>query len=587
MAVRGEGGRWAVVRPGAERCNRSPHPSPPAAAPHNSRRTRSATPRAIHSSDLMGRRRDRLRVAPRPRDYPMPALSASRLWPAALCARPSSPPRPGRPARGRRGTRRPPPPTAPACSPGSGVDRWHAAGHRGRGVKVAVIDSGFRGYRSYLGTALPRPRADPVVPRRRRPRGPRQPARHPVRRGDPRPGPGGRAALRQLGAGPARHVRRRPSRGRKQQGGAGAVVLGHHAVLERRRGRRPGPRGLAAASWAPATGRRRARLRLRRQHRPAALERRRSARRRRLHEWRPGQTDNGIMPWGDDERVSVEVCWPAGAGYTLQVARRAIDRERRSAGGRREPQAAGTVRWCGSTPTAGGQYTVRVPADGAVDGRGRSTWRCWAAGWSSPRSGAASRSRRTGRSSSAVGAVDEDWPAGGVQLVRAELGVAEAGLRGPGAVPERLADEAVRGHVGGGPAGGRAGGAGAEPTPGLDAGAGAGGAAAGGRGPGPAGARLRDGLRVAAAADGGGGRAAVTQLGPFVPGGTVGPIGPTSTIWTGRDGQLHPGRVRRPADGGPVMGWVIAFESGVHGRPMRCIGAIPSLIAPTLCRQKA
>src|SRR5687767_12603216 len=37
-----------------------------------------------------------------------------------------------------------------------GVDRWHAAGHRGRGVKVAVIDSGFRGYRTFLGGALPR-----------------------------------------------------------------------------------------------------------------------------------------------------------------------------------------------------------------------------------------------------------------------------------------------------------------------------------------------------------------------------------------------------------------------------------------------
>src|SRR4051812_19247337 len=42
-----------------------------------------------------------------------------------------------------------------------GADRWHADGHRGRGVKVAVIDSGFRGYRSFLGSALP-----PHVPAR-------------------------------------------------------------------------------------------------------------------------------------------------------------------------------------------------------------------------------------------------------------------------------------------------------------------------------------------------------------------------------------------------------------------------------------
>jgi subtilisin family serine protease len=36
-----------------------------------------------------------------------------------------------------------------------GVDRWHAAGFRGKGVKVAILDSGFRGYKEHLGKALP------------------------------------------------------------------------------------------------------------------------------------------------------------------------------------------------------------------------------------------------------------------------------------------------------------------------------------------------------------------------------------------------------------------------------------------------
>ncbi|MBY0522588.1 MAG: S8 family serine peptidase [Gemmataceae bacterium] len=36
-----------------------------------------------------------------------------------------------------------------------GVDRWHQAGITGKGVKVAVLDSGFRGYREFLGKALP------------------------------------------------------------------------------------------------------------------------------------------------------------------------------------------------------------------------------------------------------------------------------------------------------------------------------------------------------------------------------------------------------------------------------------------------
>ncbi|MFN4259938.1 MAG: S8 family serine peptidase [Gemmataceae bacterium] len=36
-----------------------------------------------------------------------------------------------------------------------GVDRWHEAGFRGQGVKIALLDSGFRGYRAHLGKTLP------------------------------------------------------------------------------------------------------------------------------------------------------------------------------------------------------------------------------------------------------------------------------------------------------------------------------------------------------------------------------------------------------------------------------------------------
>ena len=36
-----------------------------------------------------------------------------------------------------------------------GADRWHAAGYRGAGVKIAILDSGFRGYRDFLGGILP------------------------------------------------------------------------------------------------------------------------------------------------------------------------------------------------------------------------------------------------------------------------------------------------------------------------------------------------------------------------------------------------------------------------------------------------
>src|SRR5436305_963540 len=37
-----------------------------------------------------------------------------------------------------------------------GVDQWHKAGLRGRGVKVLVLDYGFPGYRDLLGKTLPR-----------------------------------------------------------------------------------------------------------------------------------------------------------------------------------------------------------------------------------------------------------------------------------------------------------------------------------------------------------------------------------------------------------------------------------------------
>src|SRR4051812_27176204 len=36
-----------------------------------------------------------------------------------------------------------------------GVTQWHSAGVTGRGVTVAILDSGFRGYRTHLGKALP------------------------------------------------------------------------------------------------------------------------------------------------------------------------------------------------------------------------------------------------------------------------------------------------------------------------------------------------------------------------------------------------------------------------------------------------
>src|SRR5262245_17353472 len=34
-----------------------------------------------------------------------------------------------------------------------GVERWHAQGCKGKGFKIALLDSGFRGYKAHLGKA--------------------------------------------------------------------------------------------------------------------------------------------------------------------------------------------------------------------------------------------------------------------------------------------------------------------------------------------------------------------------------------------------------------------------------------------------
>jgi subtilisin family serine protease len=36
-----------------------------------------------------------------------------------------------------------------------GVDRWSTTGYRGQGIKVVVLDTGFRGYRNFFGKTLP------------------------------------------------------------------------------------------------------------------------------------------------------------------------------------------------------------------------------------------------------------------------------------------------------------------------------------------------------------------------------------------------------------------------------------------------
>ena len=199
-----------------------------------------------------------------------------------------------------------------------GVGRWHSAGCLGQGVKIAILDSGFRGYRSYLGKAHPCSAQGTLVPDRRRSGGEGQPARHPVRRGDPCLGAGRRVVPSELGA-------RRPgsiSRCCPLGTGAGARIISCSVImpswsdgngggmfddtLDQILGDGTGRTDLLCFASAGNTAQR---------HWCGRYQAGASG----LHEWRQGQAWNPLFPWGTDV-VSVELYGPPGARYDLRVA---------------------------------------------------------------------------------------------------------------------------------------------------------------------------------------------------------------------------------------------------------------------------
>jgi subtilisin family serine protease len=73
------------------------------------------------------------------------------------------------------------------------------------------------------------------------------------------------------------------------------------------------------------------------------------------HEWVPGQTWNAVTPWGED-RVSVELCCPLGAGYAVQVVNTVTGTEI----GRAAADPGGFCAVVRFVPTSGARYAVRV-----------------------------------------------------------------------------------------------------------------------------------------------------------------------------------------------------------------------------------
>lgn len=235
-----------------------------------------------------------------------------------------------------------------------GVDRWHAAGHRGRGVKVLVIDSGFRGWRSHLGAVLPQLvltrsfRADASLDARD--------SQHGVLCGETIHALAPDAELLFANWEPddpdsfVRAIAWAKGQGVRlvscsvimpcwSDGEGGGPI---HATLARLMGGGDAAGDLLGFACAGNTAQRH----WRGNFRPAANGR---------HEWAPGETDNVVTPWGE-ERVSVEVCHPVGAGYVVQVVNAGDGTEV----GRAAAESGGYCAVVRFLPRAGERYAVRV-----------------------------------------------------------------------------------------------------------------------------------------------------------------------------------------------------------------------------------
>jgi subtilisin family serine protease len=246
-----------------------------------------------------------------------------------------------------------------------GVDRWHAAGQRGHGVKVAVIDSGFRGYRSFLGNALP----STVLVRSFRLDGQLEArdSQHGILCGEVIHALAPEAELLFTSWEPDRpDTFVAAVAWAKQQGarvlscsvimpcwsdgeGGGPV----HAALAEALGRGDRPGDVVGFACAGNIAQR---------HWSGPFRGDADG----YHEWRPGQRDNGLMPWGDEERISVEVCWPAGGSYTLTVLDAVTGAEIGRAPPR--PQPGGYCAVVRFQPKRAGQYAVRVRSAGGSPG---------------------------------------------------------------------------------------------------------------------------------------------------------------------------------------------------------------------------
>jgi subtilisin family serine protease len=236
-----------------------------------------------------------------------------------------------------------------------GVDRWHKAGYRGQGIKIAILDSGFRGYRAHLGKALPAQvtthsfRVDGNLEARD--------SQHGILCGEVVHAIAPEAELLLANWEPDQPERFLEAvRWARQQGariiscsvimpswsdgeGNGAV----HEELTRLLGKGTAAGDLLCFASAGNIAQR---------HWAGAFH----DAGRGWHEWLAGQIDNRVTPWGN-ERLSVELCWQPGPEYELEVTDNDTGREVGHSGRCSAGPCCAVVRF---QPEGRHTYSVRV-----------------------------------------------------------------------------------------------------------------------------------------------------------------------------------------------------------------------------------
>jgi subtilisin family serine protease len=274
-----------------------------------------------------------------------------------------------------RGTAEPPAPSVPEATPDSvsssyadplkqrlqhltelGALRWQAAGYRGQGIKIAILDTGFRGYRAHLGRALP----DHVTVHSFRADGnlEAKDSQHGILCGEVVHALAPDAELLLANWEPDRSDQFLEAvRWARQQGarilscslimpswsdgeGGGAVHAALAGLL--------GSGGDVADSLFFASAGNTAQ-----RHWSGIFHDGGHG----LHEWQSGKEENGLSPWGT-QQVSVELCWRTSADYDLAVYDRTTASELAQS-----PARNGTVRSCAVArflPQAQHAYAVRM-----------------------------------------------------------------------------------------------------------------------------------------------------------------------------------------------------------------------------------